>query len=163
MAWTTPITWTAGTVVGAANLNEQLRDNFNYLLSRPRQAIKRTAGADYTTTSTSFVNIDATNLSINLTMSGSAVLVAFSGVLRQTESVFLDFSVDGTRHANTSNGIGVATLTSTANDQLAGYTILVTGLSVGSHTFNAMWRVASGTGVLRAINSPVFFSVIEVA
>lgn len=165
MAWTTPTTWVASTVVSAATLNEQVRDNFNYLLSRPHQAIRRTAGADYATTSTTFVNIDATNLSIDLTMSGSTVLVLFNGVFRNTETVYVDFSVDGTRHANTTEGIGLATLQTTSNYMLAGYAVLVTGLSVGAHQFRPMWRVASGTGALRATTStsPVFFSVIEVA
>lgn len=34
MAWTTPRTWTVGEVVTAAQMNEQLRDNLNYLKSR---------------------------------------------------------------------------------------------------------------------------------
>mgnify|MGYP003422360300 CR=1 FL=1 len=31
MAWTTPITWTAGQVVDEDDLNEQIRDNMNFL------------------------------------------------------------------------------------------------------------------------------------
>lgn len=164
MAWTTPLTWSAGSVVSAANLNEQVRDNHNYLISRPHQRIIR-AVSDYSTTSTTFVNIDATNLSIDLTTSGTAVLVGFNGVIRQTESVYLDLNVDGTRYANTTNGIGIATISSTANDQLSGFVVLVTGLSVGSHQFRPMWRVASGTGVLRSASSssPVCFWAVEVA
>lgn len=34
MSWTTPSTWTGGQLVTAANLNEQLRDNLNYINTR---------------------------------------------------------------------------------------------------------------------------------
>ncbi len=165
MAWTTPITWAAGSVVSAATLNAQVRDNLGYLIARPHQRIIRTDASDYSTTSTTFVNIDAASLSIDLTISGSAVLVGFGGVLRQTEGVYLDLSVNGTRYANTTQGIGIATISSTANYALASYSVLVTGLSVGAHQFRPMWRVASGTGVLRATTStsPVCFWAVEVA
>lgn len=35
MAWTTPLTWTVGQVVTAAQLNQQIRDNENFLFAVP--------------------------------------------------------------------------------------------------------------------------------
>ncbi|PJF30840.1 MAG: hypothetical protein CUN51_06550 [Candidatus Thermofonsia Clade 1 bacterium] len=165
MPWTTPTTWVSAQVVTATQLNEQLRDNMNYLLSRPHQRIIRVASSNYTTTSTTFVDIDATNLSITLTISGSAVLVGFSGVAEVNSGPFycFDFTVDGNRYTTVSNGLlEVHTATGFIHVP-ASYTALVMGLTVGSHTFRPVWRATSGTATLRAVNSPVVFWAMEVA
>lgn len=76
MAWTAPKTWTDGSVLTAAELNEQLRDNLNFLKA-PDNDIKVSV-AEYSTTSTTFVDIDNTNLSASITTSaGAAVLCWF--------------------------------------------------------------------------------------
>ncbi len=165
MAWTTPTTWVASSVVSAANLNEQVRDNFNYLLSRPRQAIRRTAGSDYETTSTTFTPIDATHLSITLTMSGSVVLLGFSGVAEVTgggSNAYYDLEIDGVRYSPTANGSLQAPFSgANAPVQLS---LIITGLSVGSHTFRPLWRsVSGGTARLLAVSYPITFFAVEVA
>src|SRR5258706_5274648 len=98
MPWSTPPTFTSGQVITATDLNTYLRDNPNYLLSRPKNAVKRDNNANYTTTSASFVDIDGTNLSITLSVSGSAVLLAFSGTVNasSTHTAF-DFTVNAVR------------------------------------------------------------------
>ena len=58
MTWITPKTWAVDELVTASMLNTHLRDNLNYLLGRPKQVIRRDNNATYTTTSTSFVDID---------------------------------------------------------------------------------------------------------
>ncbi len=165
MAWTSPSTWAAGSVVSAVALNQQLRDNALYLLSRPHQMIKRTAGANYETTSTTFVPIDSTNLSISLTLSGSAVLVNFSGVTEVPSgggSAYYDLEVDGVRYSPTANGSLQAPF-SGANAPLQ-LTLLITGLSVGAHTFRPVWRsVSGGTARLLAVSYPITFFAMEVA
>lgn len=169
MPWNTPITWVASQVVTAPNLNEQIRDNLLYLVSRPKQAIRRINAAVYTTTSTSFVNIDATNLSIDLTLVSGNVLVCFQAATvvdaTYTGNAAVDFSIDGTRHANTTNGFGFALGAGTgANGTIINYVVPVTGLSVGSHQFRAMWRTNAATAMLQSASttSPIFFGVIEV-
>lgn len=165
MAWTTPLTWTAGSVVSAASLNEQVRDNFNYLLSRPRQAIKRTAASNYETTSTTFTPIDATHLSITLTLSGSAVLLGFSGVAEVPSgggNAYYDMQIDGVRYSPTANGSLQAPF-SGANTPVQ-LSLLITGLSVGSHTFLPLWRSVTGsTARLLAVSYPITFFAVEVA
>jgi len=39
VAWTTPISWVTGSVVTAAQLNQQLRDNLNFLFDPPEARI----------------------------------------------------------------------------------------------------------------------------
>lgn len=165
MPWTTPSTWAAAQVVTATQLNQQLRDNLNYLLSRPHQRIIRTAAANYTTTSTTFVDIDTTHLSLNVTLSGSAVLVGFSGIteLSAGQTTCFDFTVDDVRYTTTADGLVAGYILTGITHMPVTFTALVMGLTVGSHTFRPVWRVSSGTGTLRAVNNPVIFWAMEVA
>jgi hypothetical protein len=164
MTWTTPQTWVAGSVVSAAQLNEQLRDNLTYLLSRPHQRIIRNAG--YSTTSTSFVDIDSTNLSITLTLSSGAVLVGLEANVSYdagggSRPVF-DITIDGARYANAvATGLGGITGPSGAFTAHLSFTVLVVGLTVGSHVFRPVWR-NSVTGATSLV-SPVVFWALEVA
>ena len=167
MAWTAPATWSPGQVVTATDFNAQLRDNLGYLLSRPNSSIKRDNNANYTTTSGVFVDIDTTNLSIQLTTSGSAVLLGFTGVLNTSgNDGYLDFTIDGTRYGSAGDGIAQI---SGAVDRTVSMLALVTGLAAGAHTFKVVWGVGSGTLTLRSGNGvtyqnliPSFFAV-EVA
>ncbi|MFN7210461.1 MAG: hypothetical protein ACK4P1_08735 [Aggregatilineales bacterium] len=170
MAWTNPKTWVAGDVVGANDLNEQLRDNLSYLHSRPHQRIVRVATADYITTSTTFVDIDSTNLSITLTVSSGAVMVGFSGVTLVNTGANVkpafNFTIDSVPFTSAARGV-------VCYDQPAGaavfdgpvsYVALVTDLTVGAHTFRPQWRnIATGTVMLYAVSSPVIFWAMEVA
>ena len=159
MAWTTPITWTVGQIIPAATLNTQIRDNLNYLNNynigggKPASVIKRyTAGADYTTTSTSFVDVDATNVIITLVLGGSKVAwgatFAVSGALAHFDCI-LDST---TRYTGATNGFGAGTLGGGGSDERI-VTIggLWTGLSVGSHTFKLQWKLNTvGTALMAA-------------
>lgn len=146
MAWTTPPTFVSGQVVTASDMNNLVRDNETYLLSgRPKNAVFRDNNGSYTTTSTSFVDIDGTNLSITLTLNGSAVLIGFSGAVTMTGNPMrFDISVDGTL-LGAAGVDGMAIVTTNGPICLVA---LKTGLSAGSHTFKIQWRVGSGTATL---------------
>jgi hypothetical protein len=177
MAWTTPETRAAGDILSAAKWNEQVRDNENYLFSgRPKFSIFRDNGADYSTSSTSFVDVDGTNLKGVLTISGSAVLLGFNCVCASTGggttlAPDFDFSIDGVR-AGAAGADGLArgaSLTIYVYPNV-GLVALVTGLSVGSHTFKIVWKanaaatvsMYAGSGVGGADFIPHFWG-IEVA
>jgi hypothetical protein len=149
MGWTLPATWNPGQVISATDLNTHLRDNLNYLFSgRPRQTIKRDNNANYTTTSTSFVDLDATNLSITLNLSGSAVLLLFTAISTTGGGgvAFVDFDIDGTRFAaGGADGLG-----SLGNRTGATIAVLVTGLSAGNHTFKVKWKANTGAATIYA-------------
>lgn len=149
MSWTTPADWSTIPIPGVSDMNTQVRDNLNYLLSgRPMQAIKRDNGADYTTTSTSWVDIDGANLAITLTINGTNVMLGFTGVSSGVQYIDWDFTVDGTRYA--SAGLDGLAHNGSSSDFHIAMTALVTGLAPGSHTFKVQWKVASGTGKLYA-------------
>jgi len=58
MAWTTPASWSADQLVAAADLNLQLRDNMNVLITPLDTATGKIRALD----STCFVSLDGTNL-----------------------------------------------------------------------------------------------------
>lgn len=161
MAWTTPKTYVTGEIVTATDLNKG-SDNFNYLLTRPGEAKKYTGatGGTISTTSTTFGTVDATEASITATMSGSRALVGFQGHARlgaNNQIIHFDFNVDGARYGGSeTNGRGLVSTTErisglAANDVFpVGFTVLVSGLSVGSHTFSLVWRTTAGTATLFA-------------
>ena len=145
MGWSTPATFSTGQLIGATDLNTYVRDNTNYLLARPKNAIKRDNNANYTSTSTSFVDIDGTNLAIVLSISGTTVLLNFQAVYTYNGGTYVtaafDFTVDGSRYAAGGvDGLMLSPNTSTGKDGFISMTALVTGLSAGSHTFKVQWK-----------------------
>lgn len=48
MAWTTPTTWTAGQIPGAADLNREIKDNLNALALMPAASVYRTTNQTFT-------------------------------------------------------------------------------------------------------------------
>ncbi|XWX02918.1 hypothetical protein VZO05_10425 [Aggregatilineales bacterium SYSU G02658] len=161
MPWHSPITWLVNQLVTDTDLNEQVRDNLSYLKQRvdaPASAqYTLNETADYTTASTTFVDVDATRLAFTLNTSGSAVLIGFYGTFSAASSAdtlcYLDVALDGVRVGGDDglaliarkNGSG----TSLQHGTLS-FTALVPTLSAGEHTFKLQWRVSGGTMILRA-------------
>lgn len=145
MTWTTPKTWVTGEVLTASDLNTQVRDNLDALKSPPTAQVLLDESADFTTTSTAFVDVDASRLALTITTGGGDVLVSFQGTLYQTHNSYnyLDVGVDGTRFGGDDGLLNVRLLSSAY--ATAAFNILVTGLAAGSHTFSLQWRVSAGT------------------
>jgi hypothetical protein len=156
MAWTTPPSWTTSQLVTATQI-QVLSDDLSYLLNRPNSAVKRDNGGEYSTSSTSFVDIDATNLKCTLSISGSAVLVGFTGMIFNTNGgasvTCLDITVDGTR-IGSAGGEGLAGKVQsgafTPVRESISFVALVTGLSAGSHTFIVQWKANAASATLQS-------------
>jgi hypothetical protein len=144
--WHTPATWTVGQLVTATNLNEQLRDNLEFLKTPPTSLYNLNQGSDYTTTSTSFVDVDATNLSLTINTAGGDVLIVFLGFGAGSARLYFDIAIDGVRMAGDD---GFFSAVQNSNGPLT-LVALKQGLSAGSHTFKLQWKVNSGTGTLYA-------------
>ena len=88
MAWTTPKTWADDELVTANVMNTHIRDNLNVLYERPLDWLNYLPGSDYTTTSTSWVDVDGTNLKLTVTPATSRVFVlaTFEGYSEQNVS-----------------------------------------------------------------------------
>lgn len=166
--WTPPITWNVDQLVTNDDLNEQVRDNLEYLLNPNHQRIIHNNGGNITLTNTlAFQDIDSTNLSITLDTHGGPVLVRFMGSAHTNGTgnpCHLDVAVNGTR-VGAAYTFGLLTLACDAAAWIpVTMTLLVTGLPAGSYIFRPQWRTqASGTFTLRANTSdnPTIFEVIE--
>jgi len=154
MTWTEPKTWVAEPLV-AGDLNTHLRDNLNALKDPPTAHYDPDETSDYTTTSTSFVNVDSDDLSLAITTSGGDVLIGFHGYVQpglNNDNIFFDVEVDNVRIGGNDGIIGAqraATATTPGRFGLS-FTRLITGLAAGSHTFKLQWRVTGNTGILFA-------------
>jgi len=156
MVWYTPVTWTAGQLVTHTNFNQQIRDNLNMCLTPNFGRGSYTSGANHTTTSTSFGNVDATNITFNVTSSGGMYWLGFSG--RYVHSVgasyiYFDIAVDGTRLGGT-NGLLPCNSSTTG---AAFHLIAPAALSSGTRTITLQWRVSGGTGTLDSTNTVSWF------
>lgn len=149
MAWTAPTTQTTGTLITASIWNGDIVDNLAYLNGRPNDSYVGNEGADWTTTSLTFVDVDTTDLTLGITTNGGDVLVHFHGIVDNSASVVtsLDVAVDGTRTAGDDGIIGML-----GNVQVPlSFTRLITGLSAAAHTFALQWKVGSAsTGTIYA-------------
>lgn len=144
MAWTSPATWTAGQVVSAADMNTQVRDNMSYLLSG-RPIATATRQAQYSTTTASFTDVDATNLKVSGSIiSGRAMVLISTGLGAANSanhygavSVIADSTTYPLTH-NTTYGLAFAS----QNDvqKTVGLLAIFTGLSAGTHDFKLQFK-----------------------
>jgi hypothetical protein len=136
--------------VTADLLNAHLRDNLNALKAPPSAHFEANETSDYTTTSTTFVDVDATNLTLTITPTGQEVMVHCHGNVISSDSwgrVFFDVAVDGSRIGGDD---GIVQIQGNITPAFS-FTRLITGLTAGqAHTFKLQWKVGSYTGTLFA-------------
>jgi len=143
MAYTSPKTWTNEPLT-ASDLNTYIRDNLLALKSPPSDNYEVTAGG-YTTTSTSFVDVDATNLSFTLNTGGGDILVSLVAVLNAPAGTIVgkfDIVVDG---ISVSAGSGISSNYITTQLENCSFPYLITGVSPGTHTFKLQWKTSANT------------------
>jgi hypothetical protein len=109
-------------------------------------------GSNYTTTSTTFVDIDATNLSLDVNINSDEIMIGFAGSIRNSNASVkshLDIKLDGVSIVG-DDGMLISQLTN-ANDIIP-FTInwTQTGLVPGTHTFTLQWKVSAGTATMWA-------------
>jgi hypothetical protein len=131
----------------AANLNTYIRDNQRAIKDPPSANYEANEGADYSTTSTTYANVDpiGTDFTLQITTTGGDVVI---GAILPTNGNrgFFDVSVDGTRIAN--NTAGGLCLVGPNSLSLGAFTRIITGLSAASHTFILQWKSESGANVI---------------
>lgn len=142
MAWTQPKTWTSEPLT-SGDLNTHLRDNMEALKDPPGDSYVADESTNYSTTSTSFVDVDSTNLSFTITTNGGDVLFHGHWTASLTAGfAFYDIEVDGVRVGGDD---GIVRHSTGSGSETLSFTRLITGLSAGSHTFKMQWRTTSGT------------------
>lgn len=147
MAWTTPKTWVNNEPLTASDLNTHLRDNLNALKAPPAAQYTLDESSNYTTTGSSFVNIDGTKLSLTIVTSGGDVLIGFTGSVNPGGFItYFDVEMDGTRIGGNDGILAVAS----SNVTPIPLVYLKTGVSAGSHMFKLQWKTSGGTTTLYA-------------
>jgi hypothetical protein len=151
MAWTTPKTW-ASEPLTSTDLNTYIRDNQDFLMTRMENNAEHTAdeSSDYTTTTQSFVDVDATNFALTITTNGGNVLVGFNGLTSThrttSEGPSFNVAVDSVDYF-ADDGITMGgTFGSSSHQSPVTFVVLITGLSAGVHVFKLRWRSFNNGG-----------------
>jgi hypothetical protein len=148
--WTAPRTWATGELVTAAILNAHVRDNLEFLKSPPTASFIADQNSDYTSTTTSFANVNVTDLALSITSSGGDVLLGFSGsALISSGSLFFDVDMDGARIGG-DDGLVAVTSGGASSRMNITFLRLVRNVVAGSHTFKLQWKGTGGTLTLYA-------------
>jgi hypothetical protein len=143
MAWTTPVTWATNQLVTAADLNTQVRDNLGYLLNGRPYSNPLSTG-QYGTTSTTYVDVDATAFTSTLTINSGRALVFFACYLYNQNVAGtgqLTLLVDGVDQGGAN---GLFHLGQNGSRPVV-YMKVISGLSAASHIFKLQWKVSVGT------------------
>jgi hypothetical protein len=151
MSWVTPSPVTTGDLITAADWNQDVVDNTLALKDPPTDSYVGNDSADWTTTSTSFVDIDATDLGLAITTTGGDVMIGFHGNISGSTTLraYLDVTMDGTAIAGDDGIIAVNPGTAVASGAVS-FVRLVTSVAAGAHTFVLRWKVNTGTATLYA-------------
>lgn len=149
LEWTPPKTdWANNNLVDAAAMNA-IGKNLVFLKAPPTALVKLNESADFTTSSTSWTEIDGagSQLQITLETAGGDVLIIFWGVFNSSGSAyaFLDVDIDGTRLSAWDSGPGDGLVYLAPGYPSIGFVTLARNLPAGTHTFKMMWRTSSAS------------------
>lgn len=142
--------WLAGDPVLETDMN-RIEGNIEALKNPPSDSYVLTGG-DYTTNSTSFVDVDTTNINFTLATTGGAVEFGFhSSVSNNTQgsNVYFNLLVDGSPLA-ADNGIFQVGQDASFDIYPVSFVRRIEGLGIGSHTFKLQWKVTGNTGRIYA-------------
>lgn len=160
MAWTTPRTWGASELVTANINNTHIRDNFNYLLSG-RQIDFLFDSGSASTSSTSYVDIDGTNLIAAVAPASSRIMVwgVYVGSVDNTAGNGAYIRI----HADNSGGDSSAVFVPQNNSAQFPIIHLFTGLSPGTtYTFSLQYKAVTGTIYANNFLTGCFIIALEV-
>lgn len=167
MAWTTPLTAVSNATLTAAQWNASVRDNL--LETAPAKATtagglfvatgsnaiaQRLVGSTFTaatesTSSTSYVDLSTTGPAVTVTSGTTALVAIGSHMWNDTAGgrSYMAYAISGATSASSSDATAY-THDISSNGRIIGATrvLLQTGLTAGSNTFTAKYRVVSGTG-----------------
>lgn len=150
--WSSVYTWSAGEQLTASKFNTHLRDKFTALKTPAHGYSILNEASDYTTTSTSFTDIDATDLALTVTVGPGKILVGFSATVANSTAgnsagVTLELLVDGVAVGGDDGILKVASPAAAAQVCIA-FTRILPAPGAGSHTFKLQWKVGAGTATM---------------
>lgn len=144
MAWSTPSTKSSGEALSSTEWNEIVNDTV--FLGGARAAY---VGTSQTTTSTTFTALTTPGPSVTVTTGTSALVWVGATMNNTTVSAYtlMGYAVTGSSSIAASDDRAFYRGQPDASiDLSAGLLTLITGLTAGSNTFTALYRVTAGTG-----------------
>lgn len=167
MAWTTPRTWVSTEVVTASIMNTHVRDNFDETAPAKATAAGRlivssgsntvaerafneaNTAASETTSSTSYTDLATTGPAVTTTTDTRALLFWGAQMSNDTGGGLnsMSYAITGATAQSASDARAVRAESSATGDVYRAFSAdLVFGLTAGSNTFTAKYRVSTGTG-----------------
>ena len=146
MAWTTPITFTTGNVLTAAQMNTNVRDNTNYLFDQPMALVTNSANI-------SIPNTTVTSPNIATTVYSSPGITIGAGVFTPTIAGAYQAWANGT-WAGSAVGQREAGL-------LTGVFLLADDLQAGSGSRNTFNLNAMSTKVMNGSTDTIILQVAQ--
>lgn len=166
MAWTSPMTFVANSVLTAAQLNTHLRDNLLetapakatvsgslFVGAGANQIVERAIVSDYvaasqSTTSTTYTDLTTVGPQVTVTTGAQALIFLYGSAINTgvgASLISIDITGASTISAVDNDSVG----SSAATGFRATSVYMQTGLTPGSNTFTAKYRVGSGTGTFQ--------------
>ena len=157
MPWTTPVTWSNSAVVGATDLNEQVRDNMAFLFSPTFSMIVtgHTGVSTFNTTSTTAVPLTA-GISSVVTTYGGALNIFFRAHKTGVGTAVFNLEYNGTAYTMLPSGLATA-----FQHAEVWYNVWLTGLTSGTHVFMPTWFTLGGPAAIETSGFPLIFWVRE--
>lgn len=156
MAWTQQSTKSTGDLVTAADWNAVV-NNLKYLAAGSYVVQEPATGSDYSTTSTGFTNVDTNEWTVDITPVADATAVKITAqftLVTNAVTAYFDITRDGTRLANTTNGMFYQYIAGTSEPEAIVITFIDDGITPGNtHTYKLQWKASSGTLTIRASSS----------
>lgn len=143
MSWTAPRTFVTGEIETASIFNTHLRDNLTAL-----QAQSAVVAAAETSASTSYANLATAGPALTL-VTGTQVLLTVGAEMAASAaaSVYMSAAVSGASTlAAADPSAVVANSSSVFNVSQQSYQSLFTGLTAGTNTFTAKYKVSGNAG-----------------
>lgn len=156
MGYTAPTSRSTGELITASIWNTDIVDNLEALKDPPTTAVSPGSGANFSTTSTSFTDVDAT-ISLDITPVGTEIFLFISASVSHgsaSAQVAFDVTKNGSSITSLTNGIGSIVLGAATSAPGSVTRILrITGLTAGAAVnFKLQWRVITA-GTLSLLNT----------
>lgn len=139
-----------GNPLPTSKLNDII-NNQKYFRTPPQLTYTRALAAGNYTVTTTFSDIDGTNLAGTLTTTGNPVLAILqAGKIGNSAAgtISLDLLVDGVSQSNL--GLGIIVVSGATEFKPVNLVIPIFGLAAGAHTFRWQWKTSTGTATLYA-------------
>jgi len=169
MAWTAPMTAVASSVFTAAQFNTFLRDNLNetapakattvgahFAVSGTNEIAERISASSTVltseaTTSTTYDNLTTNGPSVSVETGAFALVIVHGSAGNSgTGSARMSYEISGATSDGPADNRGIGVLGSAGVSITASAVALHTGLTPGTNTFTAKYRVSSGTGTFNS-------------